>query len=145
MKGIVRDFGRAAWVDLDSAPTVEAALCLMGRSIFETVMHEPVMEMQRLVIGEAARVPELGHVMYSLGPAEGLMRLAAYLDRQMKAGRLKQGDARIAAQQFSGLCRAGVIDRRMVGIVDADAEAAAEEEVRAAIATFLAAWGAPTA
>jgi AcrR family transcriptional regulator len=141
VEGIVRDYGRAAWVDLDSAPSVEAALFRMGRSIFETVMQDPVMEMQRLVIGEAARVPELGRVMYSLGPAEGLMRLAAYLDGQMKAGRLKPGDARIAAQQFSGLCRAGVIDRRMVGICDPDDAQEIEREVAAAVATFMAAWG----
>jgi AcrR family transcriptional regulator len=143
VKGIVRDYGRAARVDLDSAPDVAAALTLMGRSIMETVLSGPVMEMQRLVIGEAARVPDLGRVMYSLGPAEGIMRLAAYLHRQMQAGTLKAGDPRIAAQQFSGLCRAGVIDRRMAGIHDAHDPAEAEAEVQAAVATFLAAWGQP--
>lgn len=143
VEGIVRDYGRAAWVDLDSAPDVESALLRMGRSIFETVMFDTVMEMQRLVIGEAARAPELGRVMYGLGPAEGLMRLAAYLDRQMRAGRLRPGDPRIAAQQFSGLCRAGVIDRRMVGISDPSDAEEGEREVQAAVATFLAAWGVP--
>ena len=141
MEGIVRDYGRAAWVDLDSAPDVTTALVWMGRSIMETVLSGPVMEMQRLVIGEAARVPELGRAMYSQGPAEGIMRLAAYLSRQMQAGTLKPGDPRVAAQQFSGLCRAGVIDRRMVGIHDPGDDATAEAEVQAAVATFMAAWG----
>jgi AcrR family transcriptional regulator len=142
VEGIVRDYGRAASVDLDQAPDVATALIWMGRSIMETVMSGPVMEMQRLVIGEAARVPELGRVMYSLGPGESMMRLAAYLNRQMQAGRLKAGDPRVAARQFCGLCRAGVIDRRMLGITDpADADAA-EAEVQAAVRTFMAAWGA---
>jgi len=141
MEGIVRDYGQAITVDLDAAPDVATALLWMGRSIMTTVMSAPVMEIQRLVIGEAARVPELGRVMYALGPAEGLMRLAAYLHRQMQAGRLKPGEPRMAAQQFSGLCRAGVIDRRMVGIADAGDEAEGEREVQAAVATFLAAWG----
>lgn len=140
VEAIVRDYGRAVTVDLSGAPDVATALTRMGRSIMETVMSGPVMEMQRLVIGEAARAPELGRVMYSLGPAEGLMRLAAYLQAQMQAGTLKSGDARMAAQQFSGLCRAGVIDRRMVGITDAADEATGDAEVEAAVATFLAAW-----
>ena len=142
VEAIVRDYGRAARVDLHSAPDVASALTLMGRSIMETVLSGPVMEMQRLVIGEAARVPELGRVMYSLGPAEGIMRLAAYLQAQMQAGTLKPGDPRIAAQQFSGLCRAGVIDRRMVGIEDASDASEVDREVQAAVATFMAAWSA---
>jgi TetR/AcrR family transcriptional regulator, mexJK operon transcriptional repressor len=141
VEGIVRDYGRAAWVDLDAAPDVTTALHWMGNSLMETVMSGPVMEMQRLVIGEAARVPELGRVMYSLGPAEGMMRLAAYLHGQMQAGTLKSGDPRLAAQQFSGLCRAGVIDRRMAGIFDPADAATAQAEVEAAVATFMAAWG----
>ncbi len=141
VEGIVRDYGRAAWVDLEKSPDVTTALLWMGRSIMETVLSGPVMEMQRLVIGEAARVPELGRVMYSLGPAEGMMRLAAYLSGQMQAGALKSGDPRLAAQQFSGLCRAGVIDRRMVGIFDPADAATAEAEVQAAVTTFMAAWG----
>lgn len=142
VKGIVRDYGRALTVDLDSAPDVAAALTRMGDAIMETVMSAPVTEMHRLVMGEAARVPELGQVMYENGPAQGMMRLAVYLDGQMKAGHLKAGDARLAAQQFSGLCRAGVVDRRLIGIAnDGDVEAG-RAEVRAAVATFMAAWGA---
>ncbi|MEI6486277.1 MAG: TetR/AcrR family transcriptional regulator [Sphingomonadales bacterium] len=142
VEAIVRDYGRAVQVDLHGAPDVAAALTRMGRSIMETVMSAPVMEMHRLVTGEAARAPELGRVMYSLGPAEGMMRLAAYLHAQMMAGTLKRGDPRVAAQQFSGLCRGGVIDRRMLGITNDDDAAMANLEVDAAVATFLAAWAA---
>ena len=140
MEGIVRDYGTAVKVDMDSAPDLRSALLLMGRAIMTTVLSGPVMEIQRLVIGEAARVPELGQVMYALGPAEGMMRLAAYLDRQMQAGRLQAGDPRLAAQQFCGLCRGGVVDRRMMGILGDDDGAEGEREVQAAVSTFLAAW-----
>ncbi|OSZ63698.1 hypothetical protein CAP39_13675 [Sphingomonas sp. IBVSS1] len=89
----------------------------------------------------AARAPELGRAMFERGPAPGMARFAAWLARQMAAGTLKQGDPTLAAQQFSGLCRAGVLDRHLMGMTSAGDKAEGRREVRAAAATFLAAWG----
>ncbi|WP_409049614.1 TetR/AcrR family transcriptional regulator C-terminal domain-containing protein [Sandarakinorhabdus sp.] len=47
----------------------------------------------------------------------------------------------MAAQQFSGLCRAGVVDRHLHGLAGPDAIAEGRFEVRAAAETFMAAWG----
>lgn len=141
VEGIVRNYGAALTVDLDSAPDVRAALIRMGDALMETILSPPVTEIHRLVMGEAARVPELGRVMYERGPAQGQKRLAAYLERQMQAGTLKTGDARLAAQQFSGLCKAGVVDRRLVGMAGPDDLEIGRRDVRAAVESFLAAWG----
>ncbi|WP_235902940.1 TetR/AcrR family transcriptional regulator [Sandarakinorhabdus oryzae] len=139
---IVRDFGRALTVDLESAPDVEAGLVRMGDALMETLMSDEVTGMHRLVMGEAARVPELGRVMFERGPGPGMARFAGWLERQMQAGRLKQGDPQLAAQQFSGLCRAGVVDRHLMGMTSPDNVEQGRREVRAAAATFMTAWGA---
>lgn len=140
VEAIVRDYGAALTVDLDSAPDVAAALERMGDSIMETIMSEQVTGIHRLVMGEAARVPELGRVMFERGPGPGMARFAGWLERQMQAGRLKPGDPVVAAQQFSGMCRAGVVDRRLLGLAGPDDVEQGRREVRAAVATFLAAW-----
>ncbi len=138
---IVQDYGTALTVDLDSAADVESGLIRMGDSIMATIMSDAVTNIHRLVMGEAARVPELGRVMFERGPGPGMARFAAWLNRQMQAGTLKPGDAHLAAQQFSGLCRAGVVDRHLHGLAGPNAAAEARYEVRAAVTTFLAAWG----
>lgn len=142
---VVRDYGAALTVDLDSAPDVETGLERMGYSIMETIMSDAVTELHRLVMGEAGRVPELGRAMFERGPGPGMARLAGWLARQMQAGALRPGDPALAAQQFSGLCRAGVVDRHLMGMVGPDDLAEGRREVRAATATFLAAWAAPPA
>lgn len=139
---VVRDYGAALTVDLDSAPDVETGLVRMGDSIMETIMSAAVTELHRLVMGEAGRVPELGRAMFERGPGPGMARFAAWLDRQMQAGQLRPGDPALAAQQFSGLCRAGVVDRHLMGMVCSDDVEQGRREVRAAVATFMAAWSA---
>lgn len=141
VEAIVRDYGAALTVDLDSAPDVETGLVRMGDSIMETIMSEQVTGIHRLVMGEAGRVPELGRAMFERGPGPGMARFAAWLERQMAAGLLKRGDPAVAAQQFSGMCRSGVVDRHLMGIISPDDVAQGRREVRAAAATFMAAWG----
>lgn len=143
VEAIVRDYGAALTVDLDSAPDVETGLIRMGDAIMDTIMSDAVTGIHRLVMGEAARVPELGRVMFERGPGPGMARFAGWLGGQMQAGTLKPGDPAVAAQQFSGMCRAGVVDRRLLGLCTPEDSATGRREVRAAAATFLAAWGIP--
>ncbi len=138
---VVQLYGSALTVDLDSAPDVATGLIRMGDAIMETIFSDAVTGIHRLVMGEAARVPELGRVMFERGPGPGMARFAGWLARQMQAGTLKPGDPALAAQQFSGLCRAGVVDRHLHGLAGPNALAEGRAEVRAAAATFLAAWG----
>ncbi|WP_164155856.1 TetR/AcrR family transcriptional regulator [Sandarakinorhabdus rubra] len=145
VEAVVAVYGTALTVDLDSAPDVESGLLRMGDSLMETIMSEPITELHRLVMGEAARVPELARAMFERGPGPGMARFAQWLQQQMAAGRLKAGNPALAAQQFSGLCRAGVVDRHLFGLAEPDAAALAATEVRAAVATFMAAWGAERA
>jgi len=141
VEAIVRDYGAALTVDLDGAPDLSTGLVRMGDSIMETILSDQVTGIHRLVMGEAGRVPELGRAMFERGPGPGMARFAAWLAGQMAAGRLKSGDPVVAAQQFSGMCRAGVVDRRLLGLAGPDDVEEGRREVRAAAATFIAAWG----
>jgi AcrR family transcriptional regulator len=140
---VVRDYGAALTVDLDSAPDVETGLLRMGNALMETVLSDQVTGIHRLVMGEAARVPELGRVMFERGPGPGMARFAQWLQRQMQAGAIRPGDPALAAQQFCGMCRAGVVDRHLMGITSPDDREQGRREVQAATESFLAGWAAP--
>ena len=48
----------------------------------------------RMVIAIAERMPELGRKFYESGPAEGIAKLAAYIEAQVEAGDLGGGGLR---------------------------------------------------
>jgi TetR/AcrR family transcriptional regulator len=57
----------------------------------------------RLVIGEAVRRPEVAEMFAKGGPERVLGFLKVYLERQVKAGRLRPHDVRSSARAFIGM------------------------------------------
>lgn len=139
---LVRQYGKALQVDLDSAADLRDGLTVMGEALMETILSEPVIEMHRLVTGEAGRFPELARLIHERGQSRGKARLAAFLAREMAAGRMRSGDPQLAAQQFASLCRGGVVDQRIMGLIPSPDAGTRSREVAEAVACFLAAWGA---
>ncbi|WP_404710916.1 TetR/AcrR family transcriptional regulator [Sphingomonas sp. MMS24-J13] len=130
--------------ELDGAliPTggTEAALSRFGRILLRKIMAPSSLALHRLIVAEAERFPQLGRTFADRGPDRVRARLARYMSEEMEVGRLREGDAAIAARQFIALCQAGCyLDRLwrpgIVQGVDPDAE------VAAAVRSFMAAWG----
>lgn len=69
----------------------------------ETVMRPDFLSLARLIIGEAARFPQLGRAYQASGPDRVLAGMMTYLDAQRAAGRLAFEDAELAAQDLWGL------------------------------------------
>jgi len=68
------------------------------------------------------------------------MRLCAYIEEEMAAGRLRDGNPMTAARQFIALCQAGCYIERLWHpggnpTVDPDAD------VASAVDSFMQAWG----
>jgi AcrR family transcriptional regulator len=130
--------------ELDGAliPTVgtEAALSRFGRILLRKIMSPSSMALHRLIVAEAERFPQLGRTFADRGPDRVRARLTRYMSEEMEVGRLRPGDAGVAARQFVALCQAGCyLDRLwrpgIVQGIDPDAE------VAAAVRSFMAAWG----
>lgn len=71
---------------------------------------------------------------------QGATRLAAYLDAQVAAARLRPADTDLAARQFLQLCQAGLLTRLLFHAGDVT-DAEIEHHVTEAVRVFLAGYG----
>lgn len=69
----------------------------------DVVMRPDLLGLARLVIGEAARFPEIGAAYQAAGPDRLLEGMIGWLETQRAAGRLAFDDAELAAQDLWAL------------------------------------------
>ena len=94
----------------------------------------------RIVIAIADRMPEIGKVFYETGPAQGIARLQAYLEAQVKAGVLAIEDCHLAAAQFLGLCQATLFKPVLFNFAPTPKPAQIKHVVDGAVRVFMAAY-----
>jgi AcrR family transcriptional regulator len=118
----------------------EARLTHFARTFLGHLMNPEAMGIQRLVVSESGRFPQLGRVFYESGPKIVLGRIGDYLQELMDAGRLRRTDPLIAAQHFKDLAISGIYWPRMWGVAAAPTTAQVDEQVTRAVDTFLRAY-----
>ena len=122
---------------------VEADLRGLARRQLAKVMQPRVLQLRRLVIGEAGRFPELGRIFYEQGPGRTIAALATTFERLASRGVLQLDDPLLAAEHFNWLIMSIPLNQAMLLGHDeprspADLDRYADSGVRA----FLAAYGA---
>ena len=96
---------------------VEVVLREVGRRYTHLVLSEPAIILSRVVIAESTRRPDLGRTLYEAGPKRGRIRLAAYVSRQMQAGRLRDGDAERMVDQYCEMCLGSLYRGRLMNVI----------------------------
>lgn len=126
------------------ADTQNLAADLRGiaRQLLAQVVQPRVMQLRRLVIGEAGRFSELGALFYERGPGRTIEGLATTFERLAAKGALTLSDPMLAAAHFNWLVMSIPINRLMFCGDEhlpsaAEMKRYADEGVRA----FLAAYG----
>lgn len=122
-------------------PDVAATLRAYGVALMKRMTHADVVAQVRIVIAVAPKFPEIGRAFYESGPMHGRDRLAAFLDRQMRAGRLRTSDPLTAATQFLQLCQGDRYKELMFCVADSVSAADIEDMASTAVAAFMAAYG----
>jgi len=123
---------------------VEAVLTRLGNAYVKFLCRPEKASAIRTVIAIAERMPEVGRKFYESGPGSGILRLAEYLDAQVKAGVLSIEDCEIAAAQFMESSHATLFKPIVFNFTSSAPSASAiERVVRIAVAAFLAAYRAP--
>ena len=131
-------------LQLADSGDVEADLRDLARRQLKLVMQPRVLQLRRLVIGEANRFPALGRAFYERGVGRSTAALAAAFERLTARGLLEAHDSELAAAHFNWLVMSAPVSRVML-LGDA-AIPTAEELDRYAdggVRAFLAAYGPP--
>ncbi|HVC63098.1 MAG TPA: TetR/AcrR family transcriptional regulator [Acetobacteraceae bacterium] len=134
---------KVAAIDLLAEPCddLAAALTALGQQMLRFLLDAKPLAIQRVVMAECVRFPELGRAFYENGPEVFRRTFGAWLAVQAGAGRLAVPDPVIAADQFLGMLRAtGIFLRASLGLPPAPADADIDATVAAAVRTFLRAY-----
>ena len=121
---------------------VVATLRKLARRIIQLVLSEEILTIHRLAAAESQRFPELGQALYAIGPGKGAAKIAAYLEGEMAAGRLRKADPLVAARQLMALCLSDIYRRRLWNVGPPPTDAEMDKQSGEAVDTFLAAYSA---
>lgn len=86
---------------------VEAALRDAARRILAVALTPEAVALQRLLVAESGRFPELPNMIREAGVTMGQQRIATILQRSIDAGTLPPQDIAFAAEQFMHLVVSG--------------------------------------
>ncbi len=98
---------------LGDANDVEQALRAAASQLAQVVLGGRVVPLRRLLIGEAARFPELARDYYRRAPGKVMSSLAVGLAELAERGLLAVADAQTAAEQFAFLVLGASLDRAL--------------------------------
>ena len=125
----------------DSAD-LAAGLRDLARALLAQVIQPRMMQLRRLVIGEAGRFPELGQLFYDRGPGRTIGTLAATFETLAAQGALRLEDPRLAAEHFNWLVMSTPVNRVMLcGDTELPDRASLSHYADAGTRAFLAAYG----
>jgi len=126
---------------LADSTDLDADLATLAGDYLRVVMQEPVVQLRRLVIGEANRLPELARLYYEHAPLRTLGLLAEAITALHDRGLLNAPEPSLAAEHFAFLIVGRPIDQALfdgapavLDRVDVDPYA------RAGVDVFLAAY-----
>jgi AcrR family transcriptional regulator len=120
---------------------IRTVLLKLGRNLLNVVLSGVGLRNFILVVSEAHRAPEIGQAFYQAGPATGSKRMAEGIAQAIADGRLRPCDPVKAAHQFIGLCQNRMLKACLCNAMDTPSAEEIEEEVSAAVESFMAAFG----
>ena len=126
---------------LEDTEDLEADLRKLAGQLMSVVRDPRLLQLRRLVIGEAGRFPELGRTYYERGPGRSADTLASQFRALAARGLLRVDDPTLAAQHFNWLVLSIPINQAMFSV---DVDFPPDELDRyadQAVRIFLAAYG----
>jgi AcrR family transcriptional regulator len=120
---------------------VASVLTRWGEALIAVMSSPAVVAQVRTVMAVAPKFRRLGRAFYESGPVHGVTRLSAYLKGQADAGLIEAPDPHRAAVDFIQLCQGDIYKELLFCAVDDISEARIAENIRAAVATFMRAYG----
>jgi AcrR family transcriptional regulator len=143
MTGAAGDEVQREIADLGERDDPERQLLAYAERQLIVVLTPRLMQLRRLVIGEANRFPALGRALQAGGPGRAVAGLTQALARWTVRGLLNIEDPQAAASHFNWLVMGEPVNRAMfLGDEPQDPEAL-KRHAAAGVRVFLAAYGPP--
>jgi hypothetical protein len=120
------------------------ALQRLGEAMATAALSPQATQLYRLVHAEAPAHPTIGRLFYDRGPAVSYAHLRAFLEAKRERGELVFDDAQVAAEHFLSAIVGLRQVQLAVGVIDTPTPAEVVEVVRAAVLTFVRAYGSDT-
>jgi AcrR family transcriptional regulator len=113
------------------------ALQAIGLAYLEAVLSPRAVALHRLVIGEARRFPEVGHIWFESGPAKIHQLFADFFEERIRTGEIASVDPRTIAVLFHDMLTYELYQQVLLGIKEKPKRAVMADKVRAAIDVLL--------
>lgn len=92
---------------LDPSATMVRAMLNWSRNYANLALSPEILSLNRLVMGEVERFPQLGKHYYESGPQQAFDGIVTYLESLASAGKLLFDDSELAAHDFWSLILSG--------------------------------------
>jgi TetR/AcrR family transcriptional regulator, mexJK operon transcriptional repressor len=145
-EAFVREAGKGGLEALEAARqegSAREALHRLGIAYLDLVTRPDVIEVNRLIMGEAGRQPQLSRIFYENGPRKTLIAICESIQLLMDCGALRRADLRQAGLYFKALCEAGLVERQLWGLDQLPDATIRRAAVEAATDIYLSAFAAP--
>src|SRR5512138_1294588 len=116
--------------------TLEESLRSMGEKIMMLWLAPRVSALYRQAMAEAARLPEIGRMVFEQGTRALQDAVAANLARWAEAGAIRIDDPAAAAVTFVALCHGDLVTRMRLGVLEYPVDDEVRETVKRAVRTF---------
>lgn len=133
--------GQQRWDEFNavaqSGGDIEARLKALGHRYLRFLLSDEIMSVNRLVIAEAVRFPELGRIFFDNGAKNVINVVAATLQNAADAGELTIIDPFAAAWRFKALCEARLFEEYLWAIRDGVSDQEIMDNIEPSCAIFL--------
>ncbi|WP_162301919.1 TetR/AcrR family transcriptional regulator [Croceibacterium ferulae] len=119
IEDVTASFRQQIETDLLTPGELEETLVNFCRSFMNRLSQPDGVATWRLVMAESSRFPEVGQIFYRQAAGHVERALAAYIQQQIDAGRLRDEGALDMARLLTGMHKAG-LHRRLWGVEPAD-------------------------
>jgi TetR/AcrR family transcriptional repressor of mexJK operon len=125
------------FLHLEAWELIEPALTRYAEHFLRFTLSPKVIALNRIIIAEAPRFPEVGRIFFDQGPRRRHQALAEFLVEKMRQGQMRIGDAQTASTQFHHLCHCRQFMRVLWGVAGETNPALIAREAGEAVALFL--------
>ncbi len=120
-----------------ASQSAEMVLTAVGVRYLEIVLSPPALSLSRLVVAEAARIPEIAETYWRLGPGRSRAFLMEFFERQIARGSLSMPDSRAAADHFLEMLSGTIRFQCLIGVREPPDGVEIKKIVALAVTQFL--------